>query len=262
MVKLKKILAILLIFMMMFQVVYAADTTIDTTKKGSITIYVLQDRNGDIVKDDGSIVGSEGTGESGQSYSTDLTPLKDVKVELYLVGENDSLAEAMGKANTENLKGTDTSGTDGKIAFNNLELGRYLVKPIEFPENVHIDLDAFLVDVPSLSANKESWNYDVVIYPKVQTVYASIVLNLKDENGDPLPNGKFEIYKKNEETNEYEKYSVEEFTTNDKGQIVIDNLPFGEYELIERGAPDGHGTNKSPIEYKVTGKTDKERGQQ
>lgn len=246
--KLKKIFALVLMIILMMQVMVFAETTglvIDSTKKGSITINVLQDRNG-------SVVTLPGTGET-QTIPTGATALQNVKFELYKVADD---CQDITKPATTALK-TATTGSNGQASFTSLALGRYLVVPTEYPSNVKVEIANFLVDVPMMNADKTAWNYDVVVYPKVQTVYGTVVLTKVDENNNKLAGAKFELLKKNDKGT-YVKYTnseyikLEAYTTNAKGQICIENLPKGEYQLVETLAPNGFGLNKTPIAFEIT----------
>lgn len=246
--KLKKILALVLIIILMMQVMVFAENTelvIDSTRKGSITINVLQDR-------DGSVVTSDGTGET-QTIPTGATALENVKFELYKVEDE---CEDLTKPETTALE-TQVTDENGQAEFTDLELGRYLVVPTEYPSNVKVEIANFLVDVPMMNTAQTAWNYDVVVYPKVQTVYGTVVLTNIDENHTKLTGANFELLKKNDEGT-YVKYTnleyinVEAYTTNSNGQICIENLPKGEYQLVETVAPNGFGLNKTPIEFEIT----------
>lgn len=246
--KLKKILALVLMIILMMQVMVFAENTelvIDSTRKGSITINVLQDR-------DGSVVTSEGTGET-QTIPTGATALQNVKFELYKVADD---CADLTKPETIALA-TQATDENGQVEFTDLELGRYLVVPTEYPANVKVEIANFLVDVPMMNTAQTAWNYDVVVYPKVQTVYGTVVLTNIDENDTKLVGAEFELLKKNDEE-KYVKYTnseyinLEAYTTNSNGQICIENLPKGEYQLVETVAPDGFGLNKTPIAFEIT----------
>ena len=247
--KLRKILAIILILVLMMQVVVFADTTdlvIDSTKKGSITIFVLQDRNG-------SVVTSKGTGQI-QTIPTGATALENVKFELYSVDSN--YLETTIPSGTSAVA-TATSDSEGKVEFANLNLGRYLVVPTQYPSNVAVEIANFLVDIPMINATQTAWNYDIVVYPKVQTVYGSVVLTVKDGGNAPIPGAQFELLKKNDDGT-YSVYTNSEYitsqnyTTNENGQICINDLPDGEYQLVEKSVPDGFGLNTTPISFEIT----------
>lgn len=247
--KLRKMLVMILVLVLMMPIIVFADTSdliIDTSKKGSITVFVLQDRNG-------SVVTSKGTGQI-QTLPQGATALENVKMELYLV--EDTYIETI-IPNGENAIATAVTDSEGKVEFTDLDLGRYLVVPIEYPSNVAVEISNFLVDIPMINATQTAWNYDIVVYPKVQTVYGSAVLNVMDVDGELISGSKFELLKKNDDgtysvyTNS--EYITEiEYVTNYNGQICIMDLPEGEYQFVQKTVPEGYGLNKSPVSFSIT----------
>ena len=68
----------------------------------------------------------------------------------------------------------------------------------------------------------------------------------------------FKLERKNHDTNTWDPVSIDgksEFTTNDKGEISVEKLNFGDYRFIETKAPDGYIIDNTPIEFKVEGAT-------
>ena len=247
--KLRKMLVMVLILVFMMQVVVFADTSdliIDTTKKGSITVFVLQDRNG-------SVVTSKGTGQI-QTPPQGATALENVKMELYSVDSTyfETVIPDGGTAIA-----TAVTDSEGKIEFTDLDLGRYLVVPIEYPSNVAVEISNFLVDIPMINATQTAWNYDIVVYPKVQTVYGSAVLNVMDVDGEYIVGSKFELLRKMDDGS-YSVYTNSEYiteieyVTNYNGQICIMDFPEGEYQFVQKTVPEGYGLNKTPVEFSIT----------
>ena len=58
-----------------------------------------------------------------------------------------------------------TTGADGKVAFENLDLGIYLVEETDAPAGI-VAGAPFIVSVPMVNKASDAWNYDVVAYPK------------------------------------------------------------------------------------------------
>lgn len=58
-----------------------------------------------------------------------------------------------------------TTGADGKVAFENLDLGIYLVEETDAPAGI-VAGAPFIVSVPMVNEASDAWNYDVVAYPK------------------------------------------------------------------------------------------------
>ncbi|MDK7134910.1 SpaH/EbpB family LPXTG-anchored major pilin [Corynebacterium sp. UMB4614] len=58
-----------------------------------------------------------------------------------------------------------TTGADGKVSFENLDLGIYLVEETNAPDGI-VTGAPFIVSIPMVNEASDAWNYDVVAYPK------------------------------------------------------------------------------------------------
>lgn len=172
-------------------------STIDTGKKGSITIhkYLVE----------GNVTGSSNYGEKltdGPAYEA----AKDVGFSIYQVMTAEELvAYYNGKDNTEPkasdykidatkakvTKGSkeykrfrDEQKTDatGVTTFNQLEVGLYLVVETTKPAAVTEEVEPFLVSVPMTKVGESGkddptqWLYDIHVYPKNSTQTGTICL--------------------------------------------------------------------------------------
>ena len=218
----------------------SAAPTIDQTKKGSLTLFKYEVANA-------SEYTTPGTGETETVTETDTTkPLQGVTFALYKVGNVDSIQTDATDPTTYTPTGTPvtkTTNTQGKAEFTNLDLGRYYVIETEAPENVSQKTAPFFVDVPTTDINGENWIYDVKVYPKNQTVYGSAVLTKTDADDSTrvIPGAKYDLYQtaKNGQAIA-ETRRLTGLTTNANGQIIVENLPVGEYYFIETEAPTGY----------------------
>lgn len=178
-------------------------SVIDTTKKGSITIYKYNTT-------EQTAQGATGTGEI-QTPPDGATPLRGAEFTIYQVKDADWLQTYYGggalakgeKApevddyfNKENgvvksyeasnlvtgiadkAKGTQTTDDDGFAQFKNLDLGLYLVIETKKPQSVVTAVTPFLVSVPmtrvqtgdqATNGQLQEWLYDIVVYPKNST---------------------------------------------------------------------------------------------
>ena len=174
-------------------------STIDTGKKGSITIhkYLME---GDLP--------TEGS-NYGEKLTTEPTAeaAKDVGFSIYQVmTAKDLVAYYNGKDNTEpkasdytpaadkaSVKTTDNktyqrhgdekkTNEKGEVTFNELEVGLYLVVETTKPAAVTKAVDPFLVSVPMTKvgadgkADPTQWLYDIHVYPKNSTQTGTIYL--------------------------------------------------------------------------------------
>lgn len=188
--------------------------TIDTGKKGSLTIYKYEynpeESAGEL---------SDGTGEAidAKNVPNDAEPLAGVEFTIYKIADITQTTVADGNVKLQynpkidgidsdkfNKNVTDYSavssaienaikdGTlqpakqdktvldrDGKTAsvtFSDLDLGVYAVKETNAPSQVVSKTANFLVSVPMTNKAGDDWLYDIKAYPKNATVYAGINL--------------------------------------------------------------------------------------
>lgn len=243
---------------------FAAQTTtpstIDTTKKGSITIHKYE-YNGD--------GGTTGNGSENEQAPDGARPLKDAGFTIYKVANEEDLEKYYstnptelpsvgdyttkdGKIKTEykdrKVGKEITTGTDGIAAFENLELGFYVVVETTTPDKVTTPVEPFLVSVPMTTTNGDNWLYDVHVYPKNKTTYGGVTLEKQgNTDKDKLAGVIFVLQKKtgdtwtNVTTNESDGTALN-LVTNENGQIIVDGLSQGTYRFIEtdRGNNDGY----------------------
>lgn len=213
------------------------------------------------------------TDESGNRL-----PLSGVKFKIYKVDDDYDaiynipekyLQEGYDSSNDENYYTSEaTTGTDGQVKFSNLKLGRYLVVETESPINVVYKTENFLVDIPTTNPEGNGLIYDVVVYPKSDTVYGEIVLTKVNEKNEPMQGVKFILQTRNyrmadegadlglmenvpksrlainewktvTEVKEGERVP-KELITDENGKITLQGLPEGDYRFIETETLDGY----------------------
>ena len=224
--KKKQILSLILVVTMILSVLapivsaVQIDDVIDTTRKASLTIVKYENAYGEGKNPDENV------------------PLKDVTFTIYKLDDvnfDRSADEIYNdiKAGTITLTSIEAiTNEEGLAEFKDLDLGRYLVVESKVPTNVSVAISPFLVDLPRTSDDGQSWNYDVTVYPKNETVYGQVTLTKLDEEGNVLPGTEWELQKKTED--KYVKYDYEgTLVTNSEGKISINNLPVGDYRLLE-----------------------------
>lgn len=226
-----KIISIVLMFVMLIAVlgtaVRADDRYTRTTGSLQLTKY------------------ETGTDAGGAYQKT----LAGVTFDIYKVGdtETSTATPSTGKIATK------TTGTDGIVKFEGLELGRYLVVESDAPANVVQKIANFLVDIPMTNATGDGIVYDVELQPKNSTAYGGFTLVKQDENGNPLEGVIFKIQKKNGAT--WADYATQEtLGTNAQGTITLTGLPEGTYRMIETGLGNNDGyilDNETAYEFTV-----------
>ena len=248
-------------------------STIDIGQKGSITIYKRAL--------DGTVSGTAGDGET---MTAPGTALKDTGFTLYQVMNTEALlayynglstgaepeitVESCFKDKTsytkENLKDTIhlareeefTNEAEGKVVFNELPVGLYLVIETTSPAAVTQKVEPFLVSIPMtrigadasemVNKNQESWLYDVTVYPKNSIAKGNVTLEKKGvtgANAESLEGVTFELYKKNDRNNDSTQFGytkTETLSTGPNGTITFANLTKGSYYLKETGYTSGN----------------------
>lgn len=231
--------------------------TIDTTKKGSITIHKYE-YNG--------AGGTEGTGEISDAgkVPSGTKPLADAGFIIYKIADVNDLTRYYSTnpselPNVNNYVTQDTTTkkwsinatyenenvggekkTDGKgeVIFDNLELGFYVVVETTSPDKVTVPVEPFIVSLPMTTKDGDNWLYDVNVYPKNSTAYGSVKLVKKGNNTDPLKGVTFVLQKSingewtNVTTSEEDGTNLN-LITGESGEIAVSGLSQGKYRFIE-----------------------------
>lgn len=243
---------------------FAAETkmpTIDTTKKGSITINKYE--GDDTTKPLEGVTFTiykiadleQGSNPVELKYKSLITGVNITSETKY----NDIKSVVDSKIADGSLTGTSATTVmeSGKATakFTKLDLGIYLVEETKAPSQVVNKTANFLVSVPMTNEDGDDWVYDIIANPKNETVYGGITLIKKgktikvngSETEETLKNVSFELQKK--ETTGWTK--VDEYKTNGSGVINVTGLAPATYRFIETNLG-GTDDNKG---YILDGKT-------
>ena len=243
------------------------DSVIDTTKKGSITIYKYLHAD--------PIQGEAGTGET-QKIPAGTEPAEDVGFTIYRVKAATTLQEYYdGKTSEKTAQVSDyiengkvkaqynnriedvadigvekKTNADGMVQFTDLPVGLYLVMETSKPATVTEPVEPFLVSIPMTRVTEDAnaqkqWLYDVVVYPKNSTHKGSIKLKkvgVEGKTETPLAGVKFSLDRlKDDDTNTWVPYPDDKTTfetTAPDGSVTIDGLKPGTYRFKEIGYSD------------------------
>lgn len=241
---------------------FAAQTktssTIDITKKGSITIHKYEYNGTGGIKGTGSEndqapVGAKALEGAGFTIYK-VADVKDLEnyystnpTELPSVGEYTENGKIKTEYEDNKVGSQITTNTNGIAAFENLELGFYVVVETKTPDKVTTAVEPFLVSVPMTTTDGDNWLYDVHVYPKNRTTYGGVTLekqgNTKEEK---LAGVTFVLQKKNGDTwtnvtNSESNGSVLDLVTDKNGQIRVDGLSQGRYRFIETDRGNNYG---------------------
>ena len=226
-------------------------STIDKTKKGSITIYKYLHST--------ELTDSvAGTGEQ-QTVPDGATPLKDAGFTIYQVKTADELVAYYEAASDDNavtadsfFKTTDNktaanlkdgianqavkdkngkterkTDNNGYVQFADLNVGMYLVIETTTPDSVVKPVDPFLVSIPmtrvqdgeqATGGQLKEWLYDVVVYPKNSSAKGDITLikkgktDGKEDEIKNLPDVIFKLQRYNVNSTNADKY--DDYTVN------------------------------------------------
>lgn len=160
--------------------------------------------------------------------------------------ENNPLAGAEFKIIDENGTIVDNLITDesGYASSISLALGNYQVIETKAPTGYILDSDPKEVVIAD---NEDGLNItNVVVVNQKQEVEkpeniptASIEIKKVNEDNKPLANAKFEISNK-------DRSVVQSVVTNKQGIGLVNNLPLGEYTIVETAAPKGYLLDDAP----------------
>ena len=171
---------------------------------------------------------------------------------------------------------TFKTASGGTVTAGNLDFGLYLVVETSAPDKVTARADPFLVSVPMTriadndTTNKlTDWIYDVHVYPKNATTYASITISKSGYTGSradgPLSNVEFVLEKAtpattaggaetwNPVTKRDDNGVPYTLTTNGSGEIKIEGLSQGKYRIRENAytTPNGYILDEANHEFTV-----------
>lgn len=235
-------------------------STIDTSKKGSITIhkYVMVDTAQATTPNNGEAVGTEkiptgATAASGAKFTLYKVMTKDDLIAYYNDGKakqpeaKDYLGDD-GKVDTTRVKNFDdaskndekcvvempATNTDGVSTISDLELGLYLAVETTTPAAVTSAIQPFLISVPMTkvdtakdnSKSADSWLYDIHVYPKNSTATGSVTLVKKGvignntDNATPLAGVEFKLEHLKDGQDETEEANWEQIKNGSKNYFT------------------------------------------
>lgn len=248
----KKLFSMVLVFILMFSTLPSAFAANEAPTKGSLTIHKYAHEK------DGQ-EGEAGTGEPGQKIPEGATPIEGVEYEVIQIASFEVITkdgEIVKEGEKEVKNATpikDKTGKDGTVKFDNLPIGRYLVKEISGPTNVNLNTDPYTIEIPMTDKEGKKLNYDVHIYPKNEIKRGAVELTKTDDAGKPLENVEFTLYHKGTDKVVVDKAGKElkDLKTDKDGKIRVDGLLHGEYYFKESKALPGYVLDPKHREFKI-----------
>lgn len=232
--------------------VFAAEAA---PKTGSITVHKLfGDPVGDkTIINDGTI----------QKDTQGLKPLAGVEYTIAPVtseelqtagvkksGEAYDLADFNFDKIPANLKKSGTTDDLGQIIFTDLAV-------LEGADNLYVIVETggnqdslgglykksapLIVTLPMMTTDGKGFNYDINVYPKSDFALSNVSLHKVDgKTNQALAGATFRLYSET-----LGKEIGSGFTTDEKGNILVKDLPLGDYYFSEVKAPTGYLVNKA-----------------
>ena len=232
--------------------VFAAEAA---PKTGSITVHKLfGDPVGDkTIINDGTI----------QKDTQGLKPLAGVEYTIAPVtseelqtagvkksGEAYDLADFNFDKIPANLKKSGTTDDLGQIIFTDLAV-------LEGADNLYVIVETggnqdslgglykksapLIVTLPMMTTDGKGFNYDINVYPKSDFALSNVSLHKVDgKTNQALAGATFRLYSET-----LGKEIGSGFTTDEKGNILVKDLPLGDYYFSEVTAPSGYLVNKA-----------------
>ncbi|OUA67363.1 SpaH/EbpB family LPXTG-anchored major pilin [Bacillus thuringiensis] len=238
----KKLLSILLAFVLMFSTLPNFLVHAASKDKGSLTIHKYE-------QEKAPDVGLNSNGSTDQEVPADAKPLAGVTFEIKQIASFEKITSD-GKIVKENVKPVNnakpiqlTTNEKGEAVFKDLPLGRYEVKEIAGPPHVNLNPNTYTVDIPMTSANGDVLNYDVHIYPKNEIKRGAVELTKTGAKDKTLAGAEFSLFK--EDGTEIQKNLV----TGADGKIRVQGLAYGKYYFQETKAPTGYVLDPTKYEF-------------
>ncbi|KGX84743.1 SpaA isopeptide-forming pilin-related protein [Pontibacillus litoralis] len=131
------------------------------------------------------------------------------------------------------------TGEEGKLTFDNLPLGNYQLVETKAPDGYHLSTEP--IDVQITGDNPV-----VQLTVENTEILGSVKIVKTDQaTGEVLSGAEFEL-------RDAENKVVASGITGKEGKLTFDNLPLGNYQLVETKAPDGYRILTEPRDVEIT----------
>ena len=142
---------------------------------------------------------------------------------------------------TEEEPMVGTSDENGIVLFENLPYGHYTLIESEAPEGYLLADEGITVEIKEHGKTVE-------ISVVNERILGSLKVIKKDAEGSVLQGAEFTLYPA-AEFNTPGKGMVK--VTDETGETIFENLPYGKYIVVESNAPEGYQLNAEPVEIEI-----------
>lgn len=133
----------------------------------------------------------------------------------------------------------------GEVLFENLLVDNYKIKEVETQEKYELLNKEIFINVEDMKTN------EIIIKNNLKTGNLKIIKVDSIDNNIKLEGAKFRVFDNNNKC-------VAEGTTNSEGELLINDLLIGKYNIVEVSACEGYILNNEKIEIEIEYNTTKE----
>ena len=168
--------------------------------------------------------------------------LKEGKVEVTKVDADDNTKKLQGVKfalkQGNDVKYEATTDADGKAVFNGVAYGDYKLVETKHLDNYNADTTERDVTIDSQNTIKQLTITNTLIKGKVEVTLVDAVVD-----GKPIKGATF-VLKQGDTV-------VKELTTDDSGKVVFEDVPYGEYTVVEKTTLENYVIDSAPKAVKI-----------
>ena len=168
--------------------------------------------------------------------------LKEGKVEVTKVDADDNSKKLEGVKfalkQGNDVKYEATTDADGKAVFNGVAYGDYKLVETKHLDNYNADTTERNVTIDSQNTVKQVTVTNTLIKGKVEVTLVDAVVD-----GKPIKGATF-VLKQGDTV-------VKELTTDDSGKVVFEDVPYGEYTVVEKSTLENYVIDSAPKAVKI-----------
>lgn len=180
--------------------------------------------------------------ENGNFYYEDNLKLENIEFSLY-ANEDIITLDGVVHYRKGDIVQTVKTDKDGRAIFTNLILGKYIVKETKTIDGYILDTNEYKIELTEKDNKAEIVSEILKLNNELEKGILEFT-KVDLSTGEPLPNTLIEIYTENDEL-------IFSGRTNENGKIIIKNLKYGKYYIIEKDAPEGYILNEEKMYFEI-----------